>query len=412
MLPLTLLLDLDNTLLDTDMDSFLPAYYAALANHLSSRISPNTMLPALRSGVNKMLENRDGTQTLQQVFEADFYPQVGLPAEELRPAITDFYERVFPTLGRSTMPRPGAAELIAWAQGAGHLMAIATDPLFPRQATRARVRWAGLDPDQFSVISSFETFHFSKSHPAYFAEVLGRLGWPEQPAIMAGDDPVRDLRPAASLGLATFHVNGAQPAYGAQPAMADADERVTASGDLVALRSWLQTATHSALSSRGRSRDAILAMLMATPGVIQSLVRGLSPDQWAYEPSPADWAMIELICHLRDTEREVHAAQLRTMLQPGPPFVPRPDAAVWAKQRRYLREDGPAAVRSFGEARGDLLRSLDSVADELWSKPARHAIFGPTDFLEVVGFMAEHDRMHLQQAWATLKALESHPQQT
>jgi hypothetical protein len=24
---------------------------------------------------------------------------------------------------------------------------------------------------------SFETFHFTKSHPAYLAEMLGRLGW-------------------------------------------------------------------------------------------------------------------------------------------------------------------------------------------------------------------------------------------
>jgi hypothetical protein len=48
------------------------------------------------------------------------------------------------------------------------------------------------------------------------------------------------------------------------------------------------------------------------------------------------------------------------------------------------------------------LKNLDG---EIWSRRARHAIFGPTDFLEVTGFFADHDRMHVQQAWKTLKQL-------
>jgi hypothetical protein len=41
---------------------------------------------------------------------------------------------------------------------------------------------------------------------------------------------------------------------------------------------------------------------------------------------------------------------------------------------------------------------------DVWSREARHAIFGPTNFMEIVGFMADHDRMHIQQAWNILKA--------
>jgi DinB family protein len=91
--------------------------------------------------------------------------------------------------------------------------------------------------------------------------------------------------------------------------------------------------------------------------------------------------------------------------------VPRPDAAVWAKQRRYLAEDGPAAVQEFSAARLAALQHLSGVPDAEWAKPARHAIFGPSNFLEVVGFMAQHDRLHLQQAWNTLNALQpaAHP---
>jgi hypothetical protein len=48
---------------------------------------------------------------------------------------------------------------------------------------------------------------------------------------------------------------------------------------------------------------------------------------------------------------------------------------------------------------------LKNLQPETWSRRARHAIFGPTNFLEVTGFLTDHDRMHIQQAWDTLKQL-------
>ena len=97
-----------------------------------------------------------------------------------------------------------------------------------------------------------------------------------------------------------------------------------------------------------------------------------------------------------------HYWSLSFLVESDLPFVARPDAAVWAKQRRYVREDGPAAIRQFAAARTACLERLRSTSDKIWEKPARHAIFGPTNFQEVIGFMAEHDRLHLQQAWRTL----------
>jgi hypothetical protein len=61
-------------------------------------------------------------------------------------------------------------------------------------------------------------------------------------------------------------------------------------------------------------------------------------------------------------------------------------------------------LAGFTDARLQTLRDAGDVSAELWSKPARHAIFGPTSFGEVVGFMADHDRLHVQQAWQTLLA--------
>ncbi len=402
---LTLLLDLDDTLLDTNIELFLPAYYKALAGYLRHQVDPAVLLPALMSGIGSMLANEDPSVTLQQVFEADFYPRVAVPKDQLRGAIDDFYSSVFPTLGAATRMRPGARELIDWALSEGHQIALATDPVFPRQATLERVRWAGLDPNQFDLISSYETFHFTKSHPAYFAEFLGRLGWPDRAVLMAGNDVKRDLVPAQTLGLITYHVDGAESGEAAR--VADVVEPASSQmhGDLRTLRSWLSTVQLEPYVPALSDKDAIFAILRATPAVLYGLTADLSPSLWTTEPSREDWAMVELVCHLRDTEREVHHVQINALLAEDVPFVPRPDAAVWAKQRKYLNEDGPAAVRELATARGETLLRLGNAPEAVWSKPARHAIFGPTRFAEVIGFMADHDRMHLQQAWSTLAAL-------
>jgi len=126
---------------------------------------------------------------------------------------------------------------------------------------------------------------------------------------------------------------------------------------------------------------------------------------WSNEPTPEDWAMIEIICHLRDTEREIYPMQIKLFKDQNEPFIPRPDTGVWASHRHYLHEDGISALQEFNDARRETLALLKTVAAEDWKMKARHAIFGPTTFREVVGFMAEHDRLHIQQAWSALKKL-------
>ena len=89
-------------------------------------------------------------------------------------------------------------------------LAIATNPLFPLTAIEQRLDWAGLSPEEypFSIVPSYENAHFAKPNPAFLAELLARLGWPEGPVVMVGDDPDNDVRCGLELGLARFLVEG------------------------------------------------------------------------------------------------------------------------------------------------------------------------------------------------------------
>src|SRR5688500_1359284 len=395
-MPLTLLLDLDDTLLDTNLEVFVPAYFQALSQHMAAHVEPNTMMRALVNGLHVMNESEDPTRTLQEVFETHFYPALVISKEAAFDVLEKFYDDVFPTLGGHTHVKPDAVALIEWALGRGFRVAIATDPFFPRKATHQRVRWAGLDPDGFELISTFDHFHFSKTHPAYYAEVLGRLGWPDGPVLMVGNDVTRDLIPAHRLGLATYLIDGES---------ASSPEFVAGRGKPADLRPWLESIDLSTLEPSFKSRDAILGIMASTPAVLRSFSSALTPEQWRHEPGREDWALNEIVSHLRDTEREVHGLQLDMLLERRDAFIPRPDTSVWASEREYLNENGPAALTEFTTARLENLNKVRDLGDEFWSRKARHAIFGPSDVTEIISFVADHDRLHIQQAWKTLQSL-------
>jgi len=394
---LTLLLDLDDTLLNTNLQAFIPAYFQSLSKELTPHAAPDIMLRALLKGTNSMNESDDFSHTLQDVFEAEFYPHLNISRSEIEPAIEKFYDNVFPNLGSLTTQVPDAKLFVDWAIAKGYRVAVATDPLFPRMATYHRLRWAGFDPRQFELISSFENFHFTKTHPAYYAEVLGRMGWPEGPILMVGNDLERDIAPSKKLGLAAFHVD--------VESTAGLEKEAQPRGTLSDLIRWLDSIDHASLLPSFKTMDSILALLSATPAALNGLLRRLEVDVWHRKTAHDDWSLTELICHLRDTEREIHHMQIGLFNNGNEPFIPRPDTSVWASQRDYLHEDGAQALKEFNDARRDTMKMLKNIPVEMWGRKARHAIFGPTNFREVISFFADHDRMHIQQAWSTLRKM-------
>lgn len=396
---LTLLLDLDETLLNTNQAVFVPAYLQALTVSFAPQFDPSMVGGALLSSTNAMNQSEDFSRTLREVFEDVFCPQLGIGRDELEAHIQKFYSEVFPTLQGITSQNPQAKPFVDWAQMQGFRLVVATDPLLPRAATFHRVRWAGFDPAQFELISTFDDFHFSKSHAAYYAEVLGRMGWQDGPVLMVGNDMERDILPAKQLGLAAFFVE----AESGSTSGPEAGPR----GTLSDLRRYLESANLASLTPSFASKEAIMAIHSSTPAVMNGLLRSLNAEEWKRKPSASEWTVTELLCHLRDTEREIHLMQLKLFNGRDVPFIPRPDTGVWASQRDYLHEDGPTALKEFHAARKATADILRNTSETGWERKARHAIFGPTNFREIAGFMIDHDRMHVQQVWSILKKIQN-----
>ncbi len=80
-----------------------------------------------------------------------------------------FYEGQFSQVGEGVQANPEAARAVATLKGKGY-RAVTTMPMFPLAAVHERIRWAGLDPDNFEFATDYETC-YAETH----APLLRRL---------------------------------------------------------------------------------------------------------------------------------------------------------------------------------------------------------------------------------------------
>jgi FMN phosphatase YigB (HAD superfamily) len=379
-----LLLDLDGTLLDHNIDEFLKGYLKCLSRFMAPWVGPDQLVPQLLKSTSVMLANHHPARTLERTFAEDFFPAVGIPEERLLPHFDDFYRQEFPKLISLTRKREAAAHLVRSGLDAGLRVAVATNPLFPRMAIDHRLEWAGVPSDAipYSVVTSYETFHSAKPQLAYYTEILGHLGVHAAEAAMIGDNVLDDLIPARALGMATFHVSP-------QP------EAVFPGGSLEDAVVWYPTADRETDPDAARRPSSVLARLHGQLGTLLTMLTGLTPDVWTRQPAPGEWSLTQIVCHLRDIDREVHTPRMDLVLSADSPFLPAVDTDPWAEERDYASQSGPDALAALTEHRIQTLHRLESIPPEAWERPARHALLGPTTLAEVALIAADHELLHL-----------------
>lgn len=395
-----LLLDLDDTLIGNPMERFVPAYLKGLAGRMAPAADPDMLIKVLLEATRHMVEDTDPGLTLEEKFDSVFFPGLDLDRFEVQALIDTFYKDDFPGLASLTRPFPAATRLVAQAISQGDRVAIATNPLFPRTAILQRLAWAGLPPEQvpFVIIPSYETFHFGKPNPAYFAELLAQVGWPEEPVVMVGDDPRMDIEPARKLGLPVFWIaNPATPWPGSAPE--------PPRGSLDDILPWLDSQPATDLLPKFDRPAALTAILRSSPAALATLLAGRLPSDLTFHPQPGEWSVTEVLCHLRDVEREVNLVRLEKAMEINNPFIAGQDTDQWALERQYIQQDCFDAQEAFLQARMKLIAIVESLTEADWGRSIRHAIFGPTSLAELINIIARHDRLHVNQVLQALRAI-------
>ena len=202
-----ILFDLDGTLLPMVQDEFVKFYMPLLAKAYLSKgvpVEPKKFIGAVWAGYEAMVKN-DGSRTNREAFWSYIDPELPIGAEESEKIAEEFYGGEFNQAVCTTRPTPLADQIVKTVKGKGLGTYLATNPVFPRCATMNRIRWAGLEAEDFSLITTYETCSFCKPNPEYYKKILDTFSLDPAECLMVGNDVGEDLS-IRTLGVKTFLV--------------------------------------------------------------------------------------------------------------------------------------------------------------------------------------------------------------
>ena len=199
----TILFDLDGTLLPMDQEKFVNGYFKMLAAKLAPYgYEPQQLINAILAGIEAMIKN-DGSQLNEDAFWKRFVEIYGDKVLADKPVFEDFYKNEFQDARSFCGFNPKAAETVRSLKDKGYRVVLATNPLFPSIATESRIRWAGLEPSEFDLYTTYENTSYCKPNLDYYRDILKRINCRPEECIMVGNDVGEDMVVEA-LGLQVF----------------------------------------------------------------------------------------------------------------------------------------------------------------------------------------------------------------
>jgi DinB superfamily len=118
----------------------------------------------------------------------------------------------------------------------------------------------------------------------------------------------------------------------------------------------------------------IVKTLRATPVVVRVLVAEVDDARLRRRPAPGEWAIIEVVAHLADTEERA-LGRVRRMLAENDPELAPFDQEALAEERHYLDRDLEELTR-LEQLRREHLAVLEGLDGAGWERTGRHGEHG------------------------------------
>lgn len=197
------LFDLDGSLLPMDMETFVNAYFGTLVQKMAQYgYEPQRLIRTIRIGLDAMVKN-DGSILNEDLFWNILIEEYGEKLKEDWPIFEAYYHNEFQTVQGACGFDPEAAKTVYALKDMGYRVILATNPLFPPLATQSRIRWAGLEPEDFELVTTYENSSFCKPNLDYYRDILARQALEPSECIMVGNDVSEDMI-AEQLGIKTY----------------------------------------------------------------------------------------------------------------------------------------------------------------------------------------------------------------
>ncbi|KIH75980.1 FMN phosphatase YigB, HAD superfamily [Geoalkalibacter ferrihydriticus] len=204
--PRAVLFDLDGTLLQVEMNAFIPAYVGGLAGHFGDLAPRSRFIDTVVSATFALLQDDSDQSTNQELFLGALTQHLGIAPEDFRRRFSDYVADGLHGLEPLIKPLGLARDILDLCFARGWTVVIATNPVFPREVVEARLRWGGLEDFSYHLVTSYENTRFCKPHPRYFHDILDAFDLAPEECLMVGNDTEHDLA-AGQVGIPTWLVD-------------------------------------------------------------------------------------------------------------------------------------------------------------------------------------------------------------
>jgi hypothetical protein len=144
-------------------------------------------------------------------------------------------------------------------------------------------------------------------------------------------------------------------------------------------------------------RAELLEVYGHNPTTLRALVQDL-PDETIKLQGTEDelWSILEIVCHLRDTEKRAFG-RVKRIVNEDRPVLSGYDPATVAIESDYQSQSLDDALNAFERTRREQIEYLRGLTGEQWQRTAEHEEVGEITVQSLTTHMALHDSVHLAQ---------------
>lgn len=130
--------------------------------------------------------------------------------------------------------------------------------------------------------------------------------------------------------------------------------------------------------------------------MIRALLAGITQEEAQIKPNPESWSLLEVLCHLYDTEREDFREHLDFILHRQDEEYHAIDPQAWIKERRYNEQDFEEMQQKFFSEREKSLEWLKGISESDWNITYTSE-YGSVSAGEMFSCWVAHDNLHIRQ---------------
>jgi uncharacterized damage-inducible protein DinB len=129
-------------------------------------------------------------------------------------------------------------------------------------------------------------------------------------------------------------------------------------------------------------------------GSLSAAVAGLEPEQLRACPVEGTWSILEIVCHLADSEA-LFAERMKRVIAEDEPVLQYADPGRYVAALVYQERDAAEEVALIGLMRRQMARILQAQAAEAWKRVGIHSREGERTLAQLVRKAIDHLEHHL-----------------